>query len=123
MTPSDAFEEFELPTDDGTAHTSWLVAPMSDLGDGLILFLFDVNGDCICAMLDAGVPGLKRTRMRSGAYLGMVASAASMCAWVILGLAGAAPASAGSHSTVSTTVVNVRMDFFIIVYHDSPPWS
>lgn len=53
MTPSDAFEEFELPTDDGTAYTSWLVAPMSDLGDGLILFLFDVDGDCICAMLGA----------------------------------------------------------------------
>jgi hypothetical protein len=53
MTPSDAFEEFELPTKDGTATTSWLVAPMSDLGDGLIAFLFDVDREWVCAMLGA----------------------------------------------------------------------
>ena len=54
MIPSDAFEEFELPTDDGTASTSWLVAPMSSLGDGVVSFLFDVDKDWICAMLGAG---------------------------------------------------------------------
>lgn len=53
MIPSDAFEEFELPTDDGTASTSWLVAPMSSLGDGVVSFLFDVDKHWICAMLGA----------------------------------------------------------------------
>jgi len=53
MIPFDAFEEFELPTDDGTAHTSWLVAPLSSLGDGIIDAFFDTDRKYICQMLGA----------------------------------------------------------------------
>lgn len=51
MTP---FDTFELPTADGTAHTSWLVAPLSSLGGGIIDAFFNTEREQICQMLGAG---------------------------------------------------------------------